>query len=221
MTHLSAKMARLLRALLRSAPTRSTVKSEHPMRRAGASVARRHEVTSGRTEEFYEGNRDTVLSTAGIGETMQEVLARRWSRRGLVKGGLAAGLVLTAAGRDLRAAGAQDATPVTGEAAQVGGLAFVPITLDAGDEIVVATGHTAVPFLRWGDPIMADAPAWDLDNQSAAGPRAAVRLQLRLDRVLSLTGGLGQLGPRAARRQPRVHQPRADVPWLPDQEPRI
>jgi uncharacterized protein len=125
-------------------------------------------VTSGRTEEFYEGDRDTVLSTAGIGETMQEVLARRWSRRGLVKGGIAAGLVLTAAGRELRAAAAQGATPVAGEAAQVGGLTFVPITLDAGDDIVVAAGHTAVPFLRWGDPIMAGAPEWDLTNQSAA-----------------------------------------------------
>ena len=121
-------------------------------------------MTSGRNEEFYEGDRDQVLSTAGIGETMQEVLARRWSRRGLVKGGLAAGLVLTAAGRDLRGAGAQDATPVAGEAARTGGLTFVPITLDAGDDIVVAAGHTAVPFLRWGDPIMAGAPEWDLDE---------------------------------------------------------
>ena len=41
----------------------------------------------GRNEEFYEGDRDEVLSTGGVGETMQEVLARRWSRRGLVKGG--------------------------------------------------------------------------------------------------------------------------------------
>ena len=40
----------------------------------------------GRNEEFYEGDRDEVLSTGGVGETMQEVLARRWSRRGLVKG---------------------------------------------------------------------------------------------------------------------------------------
>ena len=42
----------------------------------------------GRNEEFYEGDRDEVLSTGGVGETMQEVLARRWSRRGLVKGAL-------------------------------------------------------------------------------------------------------------------------------------
>ena len=50
----------------------------------------------------------------------------------------------------------------------MGGLTFAPITLDAGDDIVVAPGHTAVPFLRWGDPIMAGAPEWDLNNQSAA-----------------------------------------------------
>ncbi|MCD6033485.1 MAG: twin-arginine translocation pathway signal, partial [Thermomicrobiales bacterium] len=124
-------------------------------------------MAAGRNEEFYEGDRDEVLSTGGVGETMQEVLARRWSRRGLVKGGLAAGLVLTAAGREMRIAGAQAATPVSGEATQVGGLTFTPITLDAGDDIVVAAGHTAVPFLRWGDPIMAGAPDWDLNNQSA------------------------------------------------------
>ncbi|HEV2128884.1 MAG TPA: alkaline phosphatase PhoX, partial [Thermomicrobiales bacterium] len=32
---------------------------------------------------------------------------------------------------------------------------------------MVAAGHTAVPFLRWGDPIMAGAPEWDIENQSA------------------------------------------------------
>ena len=73
-------------------------------------------MTSGRNEEFYEGDRDEVLSTAGLGETMQEVLARRWSRRGLVKGGIAASLVLTTAGKGIPATGAQTATPVASEA---------------------------------------------------------------------------------------------------------
>jgi secreted PhoX family phosphatase len=122
---------------------------------------------TGRTEEFYEGDRDVVLSTAGTGETMQEVLRRRWSRRGLVKSGVAAGLVLTFAGRGNRAARAQSATLVAGEAAASGALTFEPISLDAGDDLVVASGYTAVPFLRWGDPIIAGAPAWELDNQSA------------------------------------------------------
>src|SRR5688500_19112436 len=124
-------------------------------------------MADGRNEEFYEGDRDEVLSTGGVGETMQEVLARRWSRRGLVQGGLAAGLVLTAAGRDLRITGAQAATPVPSDAVQVGGLSFTPITLDAGDALLAAPGPHAVPFLRWGDPIMAGAPDWDFNDQSA------------------------------------------------------
>ncbi len=104
-----------------------------------------------RSEEFYEGDRDMVLPTAGVGETMQEVLARRWSRRGMVKGGLAAGLVLSMGRAGLRSATAQDATPGAPSAAGrtvVGKLAFEPIALDAGDALVVAPGHTAVPFLR-------------------------------------------------------------------------
>ena len=125
-------------------------------------------MTSGRNEEFYEGDRDEVLSTGGVGETMQEVLARRWSRRGLMKGGIAASLVLTTAGKGILSAGAQTATPVAGEPLQVGSLTFTPIGLDAGDQIVVAPDHTAVPFLRWGDPIMVGAPDWDLNSQSAA-----------------------------------------------------
>lgn len=119
-----------------------------------------------RNEEYYEGDRGEVLSSAGVGETLGEVLARRLSRRGLVRGGVAAGLVLTAAGT--APAAAQDGTPVVDAAPPAGGLTFAPITLDAGDELVVAEGHTAVPFLRWGDAIFPGAPEWDIANQSAA-----------------------------------------------------
>ncbi len=123
-----------------------------------------------RSEEYYEGDRDVVLSNDGLGETMQDVLARRWSRRGVIGSGIGAGLVLTLG----RHAGAQESTPAATPAASPAAGAtpaatagFEPIVLDEGDEMVVAAGHTAVPFLRWGDPIMADAPAWDIENQSA------------------------------------------------------
>ncbi|HEV2109312.1 MAG TPA: PhoX family phosphatase [Thermomicrobiales bacterium] len=124
-----------------------------------------------RSEQFYEGGRDQVLSTAGVGETMQEVLARRWSRRGMMKSGALAAMALIPAGAGLKPAGAQDATPgATPEAngAAVGGLGFEPIALDTSDIHVVALGHTAVPFLKWGDPIVAGAPEFDLNNQTAS-----------------------------------------------------
>lgn len=121
-----------------------------------------------RSEEFYEGDRDVVLSTNGRGETMQEVLARRWSRRGVLGSGIGAGMVLTlgrhALARQATPAATPEATPVT-ESTE--GTGFEAIALDQGDEMVVAAGHTAVPFLRWGDPVVAGAPAWDIENQSA------------------------------------------------------
>src|SRR5688572_24157244 len=123
--------------------------------------------TVARSEEFYEGDRDVVLSEAGRGETMQAVLARRWSRRAVIQGtGLAAATV-----SGLREAAAQEATPVATpgtDGSAVGVLGFEPIALDLGDDIVVAAGHTVVPLLKWGDPIFADATDLDLASQSAA-----------------------------------------------------
>ncbi len=115
-----------------------------------------------RSEEFYEGDREVVLSTAGRGETMQDILTRRWSRRDVVKGGLATGMVLTL-GAPMLKAGAQDEV-----APGPNSIGFESIGLDEGDALVVAAGHVVVPFLRWGDPIMAGAPEWDFGNQTAA-----------------------------------------------------
>lgn len=116
-----------------------------------------------RDEEFYEGDREIVLSTAGRGETMQEVLARRWSRRRVLGSGLATGLVLT---WSLPASAQEADSSLNGSPDAVPG--FEPITLDGGDDLIVAAGHEAVPFLRWGDPLFSDAPAWDIQHQSKA-----------------------------------------------------
>jgi secreted PhoX family phosphatase len=127
-----------------------------------------------RNEEFYEGDRETVLSTEGCGETMQEILSRRWSRRGVLGGGLASGLVLTLGSQAM----AQEATPATNATPEANGASvvdatpetasgFEPIALDEGDDIVVASHHVAAPFLRWGDPIFAGGPELDFDNQTA------------------------------------------------------
>lgn len=116
-----------------------------------------------RSEAFYEGDQDEVLSGKGRGELMRDIMARRWSRRGVVGAGLASGLVLRNGGL----LAAQEATPgASPVASPVAGAGFEAISLDQGDELVVAEGHTAVPFLRWGDPIYADSPEFDLNNQT-------------------------------------------------------
>jgi secreted PhoX family phosphatase len=136
-----------------------------------------------RDEEFYEGDRDQVLSTAGQGETMQDALARRWSRPGLLRGGGVTGMVLTLGAPAIlttsRQATPENATPVASPQATperpaptpspppVFATGFQPIQLDEGEDLVVAANHVAVPFLRWGDPIVAGAPEWDIANQTA------------------------------------------------------
>ena len=118
----------------------------------------------------YEGDKGRIFSSPGRGETFQEVLSRRLSRRGLVKvtAGSAAAATVSVTGPRFTVA-AQTATPVAGNlVGRVGALGFTPITLDAGETPVVAPGHTVVPFLSWGEPIMAGAPAFDPTAQSAA-----------------------------------------------------
>ncbi|MFM9106993.1 MAG: PhoX family protein, partial [Chloroflexota bacterium] len=110
----------------------------------------------------YEGDKDRVYSTAGRGATFQEILALRLSRRGLVAAG-AAGAAIAVTGPLL----VEAQTPVAASQA-VGGIGFAPITLDAGETPMVAAGHAITPLLRWGDPIVAGAPAFDPASQSAA-----------------------------------------------------
>ena len=52
------------------------------------------------------------------------------------------------------------------------------------------------------------------DESDRRGAGQAVRLQLRLSRLLPAAARLGQLRARPAALQPRVHEPRADVPGL-------
>ncbi len=119
----------------------------------------------------YEGDKSRILSTNGTGETMAEIIARRYSRRAVVAAGAASSaLVLRggkgAAGQDADATPA-GATPVGTAVADAPSLAFEAINFDAGDDLVVAEGYEAIPFLRWGDPLFPDAPEFDPENQSA------------------------------------------------------
>ena len=119
----------------------------------------------------YEGDKDKIYSTSGTGETMNDVLRRRFSRRTAVAGTVGSAAVLL--GTKLTAA--QDATPGASPVASPAAtpvaaddtLTFAGLEIQTGISPVVPEGYTVTPFLRWGDPLFADAPAFDPLNQTA------------------------------------------------------
>jgi secreted PhoX family phosphatase len=111
----------------------------------------------------YEGDKSVPDFGRGLGETFAEILRRRLSRRGFVQGTAAAGAAaaFTVTGPRLVAPPARAAA-----VGRVGAVGFTPIGLDTGPEPIVASGNRIIPFLSWGDPVVAGAPAFDPLNQT-------------------------------------------------------
>ncbi|HUF56110.1 MAG TPA: alkaline phosphatase PhoX, partial [Thermohalobaculum sp.] len=92
--------------------------------------------------------------------TIGDVIAARMNRRDLMKGAL--GYTAIAATVSPMALAAR---PARAEAAN--GFAFEEIEAGVGTDHLVAPGYDAKVLLRWGDPVLADAPAFDPANQTA------------------------------------------------------
>jgi secreted PhoX family phosphatase len=103
------------------------------------------------------------LPTPGA-DTFEDVMKRRLSRRNLLKSTVAATTVVIAGSA---VNGVASAAPAVAPVAAPR-LNFTPIAPSASDSMIVAEGHTADVVLRWGDPIFAGAPEFDLANQTAA-----------------------------------------------------
>ncbi|MFJ6196565.1 PhoX family protein [Micromonospora sp. NPDC092111] len=105
------------------------------------------------------------------------------SRRGVVRAGAVGALVLGFGGAAAGAlagaapAGAAPATPVVPEVADPtapqrgvgsGALTFKPIPPNQLDTLVVPNGYDHSVVIRWGDPVLPGAPAFNLHGQTAA-----------------------------------------------------
>ena len=90
------------------------------------------------------------------GPTMGELIGMRFGRRDLLRGALASvAISATLGGRALAA----DTGPA--KAASVSGFDFAEIEAGVDGTHHVAAGYDAKVLLRWGDPVAADAPAFD------------------------------------------------------------
>ena len=98
--------------------------------------------------------------------TMGDVIASRFSRRDIMKGALGvAAIAATALPSMIEAAHAQTARPASR-------FAFDEIEAKVAHDHAVANGYDADVLIRWGDPVLSDAPAFEPFAQSARSQQA-------------------------------------------------
>ncbi|MFD7439997.1 PhoX family protein [Streptomyces sp. NPDC059909] len=108
-----------------------------------------------------------------------DIIAGALSRRSMMRAA-AVVTVATAAGGAVVAQGAPAAQAATAAAATgtghggtgstgdgARGLRFTPVAPNTADQVTVAEGYTQNVVIRWGEPILRGAPAFDADHQTA------------------------------------------------------
>ena len=104
-------------------------------------------------------------------EPFQAIFDRRISRRGLMKAAAAGAplIALSTSPLGSRIFGGAPLAGVAEAASSTLGIESIPHDLD--DAINVAPGYTSDVLIRWGDPVESGAPAFSLNNQTAAAAR--------------------------------------------------
>ena len=123
---------------------------------------------------------DGIVSNHSSNPTFEEITRARFSRRGVIKGGLAAAAGATAlTGADVLSR----ALPVTASGGYGAGdgrhhgppqaplLGFEGIDVSSADTVMIAPGYTATVLIAWGDPV-SDGPAFQHDASNSAEDQA-------------------------------------------------
>ena len=97
-----------------------------------------------------------------------DILAEGISRRGLLKAGALTGLVVGVGGISSAAPAAAAGRVPAATAAERRALTFTPVAPNRLDDIVVPRNYGYRVVVRWGDPVLPGAPAFDVHNQTAA-----------------------------------------------------
>jgi len=106
----------------------------------------------------YEASED-VGRNKSTAPTLGDVINRRFGRRDMMRGALAVSAITAVAGP--AALGSKAAK------AQAGSFNFDELEAGVSDTHEVAPGYDANVLIRWGDPVVKGAPAFDVNNLSA------------------------------------------------------
>lgn len=115
----------------------------------------------GNKAEAYEAF-DDIPTNPNLSRTIGDVINARYGRRDMLKGmlGVSASAALFGSAAIL--------TPGAAQASEASRYMFDELTWGNDETHHVADGYDADILLRWGDPITADAPEFDVMNQTAA-----------------------------------------------------
>ncbi|MEH6521346.1 PhoX family protein [Sulfitobacter sp.] len=114
----------------------------------------------GNKAEAYEAF-DDIPTNPNLSRTIGEVVAARYSRRDMFRGALAVTATTAIFGTSAMVAPKQAAAKGTSR------YNFTELQWGNDTQHHVAEGYDANILLRWGDPITADAPEFDVMNQTA------------------------------------------------------
>jgi uncharacterized protein len=115
-------------------------------------------LTRSQAYEDAENSGSNPSANPGMGE----IIARRFSRRDLMRGALAV-TAISATVSPLALMSAERA-----QAADASAFTFREVAAGVDENHHVAEGYDADILIRWGDAVLPDAPAFDPKNQSAA-----------------------------------------------------
>ena len=127
--------------------------------------------------EAYEASEDTP-SNRSEAPTIGDVINRRFGRRDVLKGALGVAAMGAIAGTGLAAMGGKKALAASAS------FNFSEISHGVDETHHVAPGYSAEVLIRWGDPVLPDAPAFDPMNQTAAAQATQFGYNIFLNAIL-------------------------------------
>ncbi|MEV7136947.1 PhoX family protein [Streptomyces tauricus] len=142
-------------------------------------------------------------------EYVGDVIAGALSRRSMMRAAAAVTVTTAAAGSAVLGAGATPAAaqPAAGAATTLGhgshgshgskgkaarGLRFTPVAPNTADAVTVPEGYGQNVVIRWGEPILRGAPAFDPDRQTAAAQAGQFGYNCDFLALLPLPGERGR-----------------------------
>ena len=123
-----------------------------------------HKPAMSRSQAFEES--ENVGRNASANPTMGDIIATRYHRRDLLKNSLAVAAI-TATVSPLALAAGRRAEAAAPEAS----FSFTEIEAGVDETHHVAPGYRADILIRWGDPVLPGAPAFDPNAQTAAAQK--------------------------------------------------